>query len=190
MRAVQGASGTTGCRPNVLAGAFYWATLMTTGCYGNSIVTSHVTRWLSYTFGFFSILVFLSVVTHSAKVLVSVVDDFVIENNLQRLVKGFTSCVCWLIILCSMIVLNGYLILTVLAKRTSTDFAQYYLPLSEYIWFRYISAITVVFGDYNPSITGARLESIILIVFVLLCGNLFIAAVTLRFHTQSSYLHS
>ena len=181
-RALQEASGMTSCRPNQLAGAVYWSTLMTTVGYGNAYVTSHVTRWLSYTFGFFSIFLFLAVVTQSATIIIAVVDDLIEELNLRRLTKGFTSCLCWLVILWSMIVLIGYLIFLLYANRSSLKRMKDDFPMSEYIWFSYISVTTVGFGDYSFPTIGTRLQSVIFFVFVIMCGNALVAAFTLKFY--------
>ena len=182
-RALQEASGMTSCRPNQLAGAVYWSTLMTTVGYGNAYVTSHVTRWLSYTFGFFSIFLFLAVVTQSATIIIAVVDDLIEELNLRRLTKGFTSCLCWLVILWSYIILLGYLVHVILANARSKDFAQYYLPMSEYIWFGYISVTTVGFGDYKISTSyGTKLQGlgIAMFIFLIFFGHIIVASFTLK----------
>ena len=161
---------------------------MTTVGYGNTIVASHISRILSYSFGFFSILIFIMKTGQSGKVLMAIFDDLAVEHKLIYLSKGTTSSIFWLVNLVCVIILIGVFAFGIVADQTSVEIAESMFPFSEYIWFSYITVTTVGFGDYSISPVNSNPMTIMVFIFVVLLGHsIFVACMLKMFNLFSAY---
>ena len=170
-----------GCSPRLIAGAVYWVTLTTTVGYGKIKVSSHVTRILSYTLGFLSIMAFILVTSQAGTVLVAILDDFLIEKKLRRWTEGLRSCLLWFVSMWCMIFIMGLASFYLIVRRDGHSRTQDVFPLSEFIWFSYITMTTVGFGDYSLA-TNTNSGLLATFIILLLLGYSVIFAFTLKVH--------
>jgi len=142
----ENATGHDGCHVAYKAGAIAWFTTMTTVGYGNRIFVTYTTRYLIYTFGLISILLFTMLTGRGAEVMLVLVDDIALRRKWTKFVDGIESVVFWFFffIVCVAICTFIYALQFVLENDVSFNKVEF----GEMFWFVFITITTVGLGDY------------------------------------------
>ena len=142
-RALENASGESGCELNGPAAAWFWFTVMTTVGYGNQSPTTRGGRLLIYLVGFVTILAFAGTLATAGYIVSELLEDavgrFLHPKFLSKLSKKWISCLFWG---CAYYVwMFAIGIATVRWKKNRLEDDEF--NFSEGYWFAYISTTTV-----------------------------------------------
>lgn len=110
--------------------------------YGNATLQTSGGRFLVYTLGFLSILVFTATIGRAGYVLLVVADDLFHRLGWPRLTRGITAVLLW----AAVFVLWVVVIAGVAMAWSSNRYELSGLNLRDAMWFAYISVTTIGFG--------------------------------------------
>ena len=174
--ALDNATGMGNCHINTAGGSMFWFTVMTTMGYGHTAPKTPQGRALVYVLGVLSIFLFTAVIGQAGCICLAVCDDFLERMGARRLTKGWPATIMWLA--CFTIWL---LAIAGIAKRwheqrkPGGENVETHYTFEDAIWFAFISASTIGFGDYYIPHEVFLLEDMFYIPLVFLVAFVLLA---------------
>jgi hypothetical protein len=181
-KAKRSADGSQECVINTVGGAIYWFTVMTTIGYGNTSVVSVEGRWLIFTLGFLSILLFSTVIGHAGYVMLAIWDHWFRRIGWTRWTKGGVAALFWLLMLILWIWTTAVFYMIFVATIYGDAFGDIssFFSWFDAVWFAYITFTTIGFGDYYIPHSTARIGTVFYVPLVILIGFVLLANFVLK----------